>query len=234
MEKPKITENIEESYNELKSELKEKYADKIKISLEQVKDEMISKRLSSLGSDVLPLFEEAVALEKDIDEERKEFLGSDEYKEAQKKLANLKEDLANCISEEDKKEIDGNMLKAISDITTLNVTINNRLKDKNEKLAEKNKKLEEFAEKNKDELAALKNDVINAVKKTVSENLECFNEELSELNEAFGLAFTPELPFDEDIIKLKIPFFNSKFLGSTKKTDGKTIIVSENKNTAKN
>ena len=134
------------------------------------------------------------------------------------------------------QETDEEMGKALAKITTLNITINNRLKSKTDFFEEKSKILEEMLESKKEELSETREELVGRVKYIISENLNSFNKELKELNEIFGIEFSePELPFDEKKIKLEFSLFpfENKF-GEKTGEDGKIFIKSENRNPSKN
>ena len=178
MDKPKITE-IKESYAELKTELKERYSERLRAALENVKNEVIKRGTVLLGEDFFKLYEDAENLGEEISAEKKEFFGSEEYKNAQKRLVELKEKVKSG------QETDEEMGKALAKITTLNITINNRLKSKTDFYEEKSKILEEMLERKKEELSETREELVGRVKYIISENLNSFNKELKELNEKF-------------------------------------------------
>ncbi len=232
MDKPKITE-LKDSYGELKTELKEKYSNRLRAALSDVKDEMIKRGVDLLGEDFFTVYADAESLGEEIAAEKKSFFESEEYKSAQKKLKELKEKKTDDVIE----NADGELGKALAKITTLNITINNRLKAKTEVFEEKSKILEEMLDGKKEELVEAKDEIINAVKAIISDNLNAFNAELKDLNGIFGVNYSaPELPFDEKNVKLEFSLFpfENRFLKKSDGDDGKTFIASENRNLSKN
>lgn len=86
MQKEMITETSE-SYNRLKSDIKEKYTKMICADLESVRQYVISKSSEFLGEDFLRKLSEVEGLKKQCDNERKAFRATPEYVAAQKELS---------------------------------------------------------------------------------------------------------------------------------------------------
>ncbi len=235
MTKPDITDNLSDSYNLLKKDLKDKYAENIYEIIDNIKTEILSEASKIFGEELIEKIDEAESIKGDIDKIKKEFYAEEQYTSLQNKLKQQKDSLLTA-SESEADKITSEMKDTLDKVSTLNVTLKNRLKEKNEKLAEINAYLEGEFNKNKDILAKLKEDMFEKVKTDIVSCLDEFNEELSLLNETFGIeGKEPEIPFDENSIKMELPIFSYGSLFSDGE-DGeeKQYIFSENTNTTKN
>ena len=102
--------------------------------------------------------------------------------------------------------------KAISSITTLNVTIKNRLKDKTDRYDKLSAEIDYVIRTNENSFKEINAEVLRMVKQAISDCLGGYAEELKVLNETFGVEETTDedLPFDEKVIRLDIPVFGSR------------------------
>ncbi len=235
MEKSVLTEELNNSYNQLKKDLKEKYSQEIFRIIDATKNEVIGKALVIFGDDILAKMDEAENLKREIDKIKTDFYGEEKYVVLQNLLKEQKESLEKAKGGEAEK-ITAEMKVSLDKISTLNITLRNRLKEKREKLDNLNSQIEGEYTKNKDRLIKLKEDVFRHIKVEIERCLEEFNEELEVLNETFGVEVTePEIPFDEREIKMELPFLS---YGSVfEDEDGakeKPYILSENNNPIKN
>lgn len=234
MQKEMITE-MSESYNRLKSDIKEKYTKMICADLESVRQYVISKSSEFLGEDFLRKLSEVEGLKKQCDNERKAFRATPEYVAAQKELSEASKaakKIAKTDENADKEEIK-RLNKAISSITTLNVTIKNRLKDKTDRYDKLSAEIDYVIRTNENSFKEINAEVLRMVKQAISDCLGGYAEELKVLNETFGVEETTDedLPFDEKVIRLDIPVFGSR--EATKENDEgrtRTFIPSDDGN----
>ena len=227
MVKPVFTDNLSESYNRLKQDLKDKYAETIYNLIDKIKGEIAKETAKIFGESTLKKIEEAENLKAEIDEEKRRFFQEERYKSLQDKLVSLKETLALKDGDE---EITKEMRSTLDKISTLNITIKNRLKEKTDRLKSLTDFVQEEFDKNKDALSNLKSKSLGTVKDEIIDCLDEFNEELSVLNKTFGKDDEEELPFDEETLKVDIPIFS--YLPQVK--DSETFVVSENDSPIKN
>ena len=139
MDKTIITEESE-SYNRLKSDIKDKYTKMICAELEAVRRYVVEESSVILGDDFLEKLGESEQIKKECDKIRNEFRSREEYISAQSELAAASKAVKAVTavkkgeSESADKDSEGNteetkrLNKAISAITTLNVTLNKKLK----------------------------------------------------------------------------------------------------------
>ena len=230
MAKPVFTDNLSDSYNRLKQDLKDKYAELIYKIVDKIKTDIIKETSEIFSEETFSKIEEAEELKSEINSIKQDFYAEERYKALQEELVSLKEKLANT-SEDEAKELTKEMQGALDKISTLNITLKNRIKDKTDRLYKLNLFIEGEFDKNREILSNLKNELFEKVKIEIIECLDDFNDELAVLNETFGKeSEDAEMPFDESTIKVDIPLFS--YLNET--NDGNTYILSENDNTIKN
>ncbi len=229
MEKPEITDT-EDSYRQLKNDIKEKYTKMLCAELESVRRYVVDKSSAFLGEDFLEKLGQSDKIKKECDEIRKNYRASEEYKAAQKELSEATK-AAKGLPENSESEEIKRLNKAISTITTLNVTINNRLKDRTEKLAKLDGEIEAVVKDNEKGFKEINNEVVSRVKKAISECFGGYVSEVKDLNESFGIDNEEiEMPFDEKVIRLDIPVFGKNSLTEENKGKTEVFIDSDNNN----
>ncbi len=236
-----ITSNCDESYKELKASLKEKYTRILCTAIDEAREVVIKRSSEILSKEYLSMLSETEGLKKTVKEQETEFFNSEKYVTAQKSLTTLKDKLATCLDSE-KESIQKDLSKLLEQITTMNITIKNRLKVYTDKIKENEKILKEETLKVGVDVLKIKNEIMKFLQQKISECVKCFNEELSELNKTFAKedANESELPFDTDVIKLDVPIFSidtDSIKRSVKTTDDDqniTLINSKNTSTVKN
>lgn len=228
-------DNVNEGYKQLKNDLKEKYSKQIVKAVERIKSEIITSVSQIFGEELMRSFENADKIRDKINKIKDEFYSETEYVELQKKLTSQKEDLKNA-SESEVKKITEDMRRSLDSISTLNITLRNRLKSYNEQLFKINSFISSELEKNKDEVSRLKDKVLEEIKVEIVCFLNDYNEELSMLNDAFGIENgEPEIPFDEDSVRLDVPIFNfSEYSEDADFADENPYVISENKSSLLN
>ncbi|MBE5742206.1 MAG: hypothetical protein E7360_02660 [Clostridiales bacterium] len=232
MEKLTITENLNDSYKELKSDLKERYS-KILFGAVEKAREMASQKTAYLLTDAfLKLLDDTEKLKTSKRQQKNEFFASDKYVKAQENLLALKKELDEC--DGDKTEIEKNFGKALAEVTTLNITIKNRLKDIDERIDANMQLLKNEVGDSGEEISKIKHDIMGYLQKEIAKCVKDYNVELIELNKTFGVEISkePEMPFDGEILKLDFPVFAFESEISTKtikeKDTERTLIHSKN------
>lgn len=206
MEKPEITDT-EDSYKQIKNNIKEKYTKMLYAELESVRRYVVDKSSAFLGDDFLEKLGESDRMKKECNGIRKKFRAGEEYKAAQKELSEATKAVKGLAENADCEEVK-RLNKAISTITTLNVTLNNRLKDRTEKIAKLDGEIESVVKDNEKDFKEINSEVVLRVKKAISECFGGYVSEVKDLNESFGMQNDEiEMPFDEKVIRLDIPIF---------------------------
>ena len=231
MDKTIITEESE-SYNRLKSDIKDKYTKMICAELEAVRRYVVEESSVILGDDFLEKLGESEQIKKECDKIRNEFRSREEYISAQSELAAASKAVKAVKavkkgeSESAGKDSDGNteetkrLNKAISAITTLNVTLNNKLKDKNDRRAILEKELNAIVRENETGFKTINDEVVSRVKRAVSGCIAGYADEIGKLNECFNVKSDElDLPFDEKVIRLDIPVFGRRPCGESAVSD---------------
>ena len=222
MDKTIITEESE-SYNRLKSDIKDKYTKMICAELEAVRRYVVEESSVILGDDFLEKLGESEQIKKECDKIRNEFRSREEYISAQSELAAASKAVKAVTAvkkgepESAGKDSEGNaeetkrLNKAISAITTLNVTLNNKLKDKNDRRAILEKELNAIVRENENGFKTINDEVVSRVKRAVSGCIAGYVDEIGKLNECFNVKSDElDLPFDEKVIRLDIPVFGRR------------------------
>ncbi len=148
------------NYQVIKKETDEKYILKINDAISKSREEYNSKVTNLLGNEYNQLLADIANGKKYIKTERELFYKTQEYLDAKQKLDACKKTYESDDSEENKK----NFHTALTDLATLNTTINNRLKAKREEIENSKRKLTTLFDNNKDKLIE--------IRKEVKENLE--------------------------------------------------------------
>lgn len=230
MERPEITTDTEDSYKQLKNDIKEKYTKMLCAELESVRRYVVDKSSAFLGEDFLEKLGESDKLKKECDGIRKKFRASEEYKAAQKELSAATK-AAKGLPENSESEEIKRLNKAISAITTLNVTINNRLKDRTERLNKLDSEIEAVVKDNEKEFKEINGEVVSRVKKAISECFGGYVSEVKDLNESFGVENDEiEMPFDEKVIRLDIPVFGKGGITDGDKDKSESFVDSDDNN----
>ena len=147
-----ITSNYDESYKELKTSLKEKYTRILCTAIDEAREVVIKRSSEILSKEYLSMLSETESLKKTVKEQETEFFNSEKYVTAQKSLTILKDKLATCLDSE-KESVQKDLSKLLEQITTMNITIKNRLKVYTDKIKENEKilkNIEYLKKSNKD------------------------------------------------------------------------------------
>ena len=156
------------TYSELKNLLKIEYLVKFKKFVELSVDEKEKLIIDRFGKEFYSNRERVASLKEKIDFDFDEFYKSKNYQDAQTLVASLNQKILTC-SENEKKQVEEDIKKALSKIETLNVTIKNRTQKEREELETLKKSVEEIESANKDELEKLDKQVEGKVIKKLAE-----------------------------------------------------------------
>lgn len=209
-----------ESYTELKQDLKDKYCEIIKSDLDEIRDYVADRVTKLFGPDFLDKIEKVENLRSERKRAERDFFKSEEYKNAQKELKVAKNEAKNSTSETE-EEANRHLNKAISTITTLNVTIKNRLKPYDEKISALDDEISFVTEKNEDKIREISQEIISRVKSSVTKRFKSYFKELNELSDEFGVEDEKDddLPFDQGVLRLEIPIFSEKIAENLENKD---------------
>lgn len=206
-EKPIIVDDVNESYEEIVKELKEKYSEEILRNIDKVKRQSYGQLSAAFNDCATGLLGEIEDLKKEIGRRKKEFYKSAEYSEAQAKLVILRKELS-AVSDDLKSETEKKLSRAMDRVSTLNVTINNRLKPLSDKLKDDISTLKAVYSSSENGFAKIRDEFLDRIDDVITDGITSFNEELSEINAKFGvIGDKTEFPFDENTLKIKIELF---------------------------
>ncbi len=195
-------ENLDISYIELKKSLKEKYTNQFITLIKDTKTEYFNEINAVLGDDYAKYRDELISIENQIKSKREEFLNSDKYLTAKQEMAQakLRLDLAKPDEKEEKEE---EFQKTLSNISTLNITLNNSLKGLKEQETNCRNSLKALFDNNREELVKINDNIRKKTKNSITNIIENFLIELKELNDTFNVELSKnELPFDIDTVKV--------------------------------
>lgn len=206
-EKPIIVDNVNESYEEIVKELKKKYSEEILRNIDEIKRQSYGQLSAAFNDCATGLLEEIEDLKKEIDRRKKEFYMSAEYSEVQAKLVTLRKELS-ASDDDSKSEIEKKLSRTMDRVSTLNVTIKNRLKPLSDKLKEDISTLKAVYSSSENGFAKIRDEFLDRIDDVITDGITSFNEELSEINAKFGIICDKtEFPFDENTLKIKIELF---------------------------
>lgn len=231
-----VTEDFEQSFIELKSGLKDKYTAILYSFIDEMKKNVLDNLQKLLGKEFLAFCEQTKKIQENVVYQKKEFHNSVDYKSKVDNLAMLSSRYSSC-KDDEKDEVKKQMIKAFAEVTTLNITIKNRLKDLTEKLKSNKAIIRQKNEEFKDELLKLKTEVMDKLRKKIAICVIEYRKELSDLLESFEkpVNVDKESPFDVNAFKLNPPIFsainyeeNSEEADETLNKPTQTFILSEN------
>lgn len=240
MEKLTITEDLSQSYNELKSGLKEKYLNMLYGYVDEAREKAIELSADLISDDMVKLTEETKELKRIIKKETKSFYKSDEYVNVQQRLVELKEKLNTC-SDEEKEEIQKQISKSMAEVVTKNITIKNRLKPHSDKVKYNEEIINAKMQEIDGDVQQVREEVMDFLRDKIAICIKYYNDELRELNDSFKMPQpeNAEIPFDSKVIQLDVPIFELYKSEPSVEKDYEedsdvTIIASENQSAIKN
>ena len=239
MDKLKITEDFNQSYNELKSGIKEKYLNMLYGYVDEARERAMEVTSKHVGDDILKLTEEIEDLRKLVQSETKKFYKSEEYVSVQERLVALKERLAEA-SEEEKEDLQKQISKAMAEVVTKNITIKNRLKPHTDKIKYNEDLVNSTLQELNFDVKRIEDEILGFLREKIEICVKAYNDELHELNASFNMPISDktEIPFDGKGLRLEFPIleFRKKktVMTSDIKEEERTIIASENVDLIKN
>ena len=195
----KVVSLNDSSYLELKNSIKEKYLKKLTNELNTFSCDYKKGITDILGNNYNKYVEELDKIKLEIHDKKVNFLNSEEYLSKKQELLALKE-IMDKASDEEYDKCYENFQKALSEISTLNVKLNNSLKALKDKQTDLRNKLTKLFDNNKDKLVNFRNNQKKKISEVILTIINEYNFELSELNTAFGVSQNKmrEIPFDVD------------------------------------
>lgn len=174
--------NCMNNYQVIKKETDEKYILKINEIITESKKLYKDKVTELLGSEYTELLNVISVSKEYIKTERELFFKSQEYINAKQKLDECKKAYENDDSEENKKKFHS----SLSDLATLNTTINNRLKSKREDIEKAKERLVCLFDNNKENLIKIRSEIKNDLKVKILEVFKEYQFVISELNKTYS------------------------------------------------
>ena len=187
------------TFDEIKKLLKQEY---LSIFIEYVdwsigeKERIIIERF---GKEFFQNQQRLTALKEQIDLTFDAFYKSAEYKTAQETVAKLNQKISTC-PENEKKQVEEDIKKALSKIETLKVTIKNRTQKDREELENLKEGVEKIETDNKAEFDEVDKQIESLVIGKLAETVEDYNYILKGLSSIYDVEppKSKEYPFDED------------------------------------
>ena len=204
-----ITDDFSQSYNELKSGLKDKYLNMLYRFIDDAREKAIKMSEPLISDDILQLTDETRELKKYVKAETKKYYKSTEYVNAQQKLITLKDRLTLC-SDSEKEEVQKQISKSMAEVVTKNITIKNRLKAESDKIKLNEEIIKGKMQEIDGDIQKIKEEVMDFLRDKIAICIKYYNDELNELNESFKMPKLdqPEIPFDSSVVKLDVPIFS--------------------------
>ncbi len=192
-----LMRNEDLSYIELKNSIKDKYLSKLNEELTVFSNDYKNGMKDILGEEYLTLENDLESVKKQIKDKKAQFLTSKEYLDKKQEMLDLKEKMDKADGEEYDKLYES-FQKALSEISTLNVKLNNSLKDLKGKQKDIRSKLVSLFNANKDSIISFRKAQKQAISEIIVTIINEYNFELRELNTAFNRAQNKmrEIPFD--------------------------------------
>ncbi len=221
--------NEDLSYVELKNSIKDKYLSKLNEELTVFSNNYKNGMKEILGEEYLTLENDLISTKEQIKDKKVKFSNSKEYLDKKREMLELKEKMDNAEGEEYDKLYES-FQKALSEISTLNVKLNNSLKDLKAKQSDIRAKLLTLFDNNKDELIAFRKAQKGAISEIIVSIINEYNFELSELNMAFNRAQNKmrEIPFDIETCSFDtvvMPFESEYFSETVVTTEEETTKI---------
>lgn len=240
MDRITITDDFNQSYNELKSGLKSKYLNMLYRFIDDAREKAIKMSEPLISDDILQITSETRELKKYVKAETKKFYKSSEYVNAQQKLITLKDKLSTCLDSE-REELQKQISKSMAEVVTKNITIKNRLKVESDKIKINEDIIKSKMQEIDGDIQKIKEEVMEFLRDKIAICIKYYNDELNDLNESFKMPKLdqPEIPFDSSVVKLDVPIFSltqpqEEEVSEVIEESDRTIIASENQDTTKN
>lgn len=229
-----VTNDVKDSYNEILKSLKEKYSQMIFSRIDELRRRAYDTLSDVLDENLLCIFEETFELKERSKAQQDEFFKSEDYVKTQERLVDLKERVSACEDETEKAELSKQLSKVMDRVSTLNVTINNRLKKYTDKINANVEIMKRLVNSDGGLFNKVKTDFLNEINDIIKDGITDFNEELKPIKEQFGKDTEElEFPFDENTVRVQIELFPSEIEDVYGKSDSE-FVPSKNENTIKN
>ncbi len=192
------------TFQELKNTIKSKYNNKLLTELDVISKNYRSDVTSILGDNYTSLHTKLNLNNQIIETKSNEFLNSNEYLEKKRQMKELKVKMDNSQGEEHDKYYDEFQF-TLNEISTLNVKLNNQLKEIRENNDKIRLELKTLFDNNKEQIVKLREEYKNKVSAVILKVINEYNFELYELSDAFGVKLPKikEFPFDIDKFNFK-------------------------------
>lgn len=192
------------TYLELKDSIKTKYNKKLISELDVVSKEYKEEIIKILGDEYDSLTNKLTLNTQIIQTKSKEFLNSKEYLDKKREMAELKLKMDKAEGEEYDK-LYSDFQSVLNEISTLNVKLNNQLKDIRSSNDQIKSELKKLFDDNKDKIVALRTEYKNKVSTLILNIINEYNFELYELSDTFNVKLPKirEFPFDIENFNFK-------------------------------
>ncbi len=200
LEAVKVSASSNDStFLELKEAIKSKYNKKLLDELDVISKNYCEDIKNVLGDNYTNLHQKLTMNNQAIQIKSSEFLNSSEYLEKKQKMAELKKKMDSSEGDEYDKYYE-EFQNTLNEISTLNVKLNNQLKDIRQNNDSLRKELKDLFDANKDEIVKLRGEYKNKVSSLILEIINEYNFEIYELSDAFEVKLPKirEFPFDID------------------------------------
>lgn len=192
------------TYLELKDSIKTKYNKKLISELDVISKEYKEEIIKILGDEYDSLTNKLTLNTQIIQTKSKEFLNSKEYLDKKREMAELKLKMDKAEGEEYDK-LYSDFQSVLNEISTLNVKLNNQLKDIRSSNNQIKSELKKLFDDNKDKIVALRTEYKNKVSTLILNIINEYNFELYELSDTFNVKLPKirEFPFDIENFNFK-------------------------------
>ncbi len=182
----RLTSMQNDSYNELKKSLDDKYAKKLEELITLTADKLKCEIDSVLGEEFILMREEFYTTLNSIESKKKEFTLSSEYLSKKQELSKIKNLIDNSPETEKDKYLD-EFRVALNDISTLNTKLNNQLKGERDRLNAIKIEVKNMFIKKSNKLLSIRKSLMAETRKEIVNLLKEYNLEVRELNSTFNV-----------------------------------------------
>ncbi len=226
-----MVEHGENSYLKLKNTIDEKYKSLFLDIINEIRDVYQTNMRKILGDNYMVYTSSYNEIYNKIKEKRTNFLSSNEFLTKKRELSALKRILDNS-KKEDYDENKANFDLKLSEIATLNIKLNNSLKDEMSLEKELLTKLKNLFDLKREEVISYKSQIELDLSTKIKDFLKAYKSEIQEISAVFNEKFNDNsLPFDLSILsgkgilnKFEIDYFTSD-LSNNQNRDTKIEIV---------
>jgi len=202
---------MDNTYLELKEELKNKYSNKLLEEIKSISKNYLNNMGLILGENYLKIRVEFDTLDNYITTTKAEYFGQEKYIQCRNTVLEMNEKLnhPDDLSDTEQTKLESDLKTKLMELSDMNIIINNRLKFARDRQNEIITESKELLDLHIDDIKAMRDLAYSNAQVIISKYIGDFNKELKELNDVYGLTLSkPELPFDFSLDKLSI---NNKF-----------------------